>query len=171
VEDTPKPSVFVGLHRSLRWILLVHSAHTVEADGLVRGNMPYDDEEKFGLEEFEREGVDRLRTSFALYSTRVGVPSTVAGSFPSAKWRTMLRDHRLVVVTQHEPEVWSFEPLAQISRGVTGCVSPEDCLLWDATTSERLFHRALWFGFGAAELGKKRTATGCVDGMLMPRNA
>lgn len=100
---TRNPSVDVCLHRSLRWIVLVHTAHTIDTDGMFRGNLPWGQEEKFGLGEFEQRGRELIENSLAAFPFRDGVPDSEVGSFTKLKWRELLKDHRVVSIGHSNP--------------------------------------------------------------------
>lgn len=165
------PTISVCLHRSLRWILLIHRAHTVDSDGTFRGELPFGEEQKFGLREFQQDGLAAIRESFSAFSSRVGIPDSEVGSFSMKKWQAILKDHRMVGIDADDSGLWHFSP--QYSRR-PGCVSSArngDATLWDPTSGNDLFLRTLWFAFGAAELPKRRTPGQLPQPTLMPRDA
>ena len=145
------PSIDVCLDRNHERVLLIHKAHTVDSDGMYRGNLPFAVEEEFSVDEFERVAVSKIRESFASFPSRKGIPDSEVGSFTKKKWLSILREHRIVGISMQD--FWHFGPFyhtrAARSRG-------EDYLSWDPSLPDRSFYRLLWMALGRAELKKRR---------------
>lgn len=147
------PSVDVCIHRDDDRVLLIHTATTVDTDGLYRGNLPFAAEEEFTIADFERLAVAKIRDSFAQFPKRVGIPDSEVGSFSKKKWLRILRDHRVVGVSLQESGHWHLDPF---SHTRAGRYRGDDQLLWVPTSTPESFIRLLWMAVGRAELKKKK---------------